>query len=118
VTVLYRKIAGSGQQRGISQLRAFMHALSPAPAAVSAVRCETANGDERQLQVDWSAPVRQHTIARRLRDLGLQLHQLCRVRQQYEGRDSIAKKKAEGMDSWTIRSRLRRTTRLDFEYRK
>lgn len=47
MTVLYRKIAGSGQQRGISQLRAFMHALSPAPAAVSAVRCETADGDER-----------------------------------------------------------------------
>ena len=50
-TVLYREIAASGYQGGISQLRAFMRTLRPAPAVDPVVRFETAMGE--QLQVDW-----------------------------------------------------------------
>lgn len=50
-TVLYREIAAQGYQGGMSQLRAFMRALRPAPPADPVVRFETAMGE--QLQVDW-----------------------------------------------------------------
>lgn len=50
-TVLYREIAGRGYQGGMSQLRAFMRTLRPAPVADPVVRFETAMGE--QLQVDW-----------------------------------------------------------------
>jgi transposase len=50
-TVLHREIAGRGYEGGMSQLRAFMRTLRPAPAAEPVVRFETAMGE--QLQVDW-----------------------------------------------------------------
>ena len=50
-TVLYREIAALGYQGGMSQLRAFMRRLRPAPPADLVVRFETAMGE--QLQVDW-----------------------------------------------------------------
>jgi transposase len=50
-TVLHREIAARGYQGGMSQLRAFLRTLRPAPAADPVVRFETAMGE--QLQVDW-----------------------------------------------------------------
>ena len=50
-TVLYREIAARGYLGGMSQLRAFMRTLRPAPVADPVVRFETAMGE--QLQVDW-----------------------------------------------------------------
>lgn len=50
-TVLYREIVARGYQGGMSQLRAFMRTLRPAPPADPVVRFETAMGE--QLQVDW-----------------------------------------------------------------
>jgi transposase len=50
-TVLYREIVALGYRGGMSQLRAFMRALRPAPPADPVVRFETAMGE--QLQVDW-----------------------------------------------------------------
>ena len=50
-TVLYREILGRGYQGGMSQLRAFMRSLRPAPVVDPVVRFETAMGE--QLQVDW-----------------------------------------------------------------
>ena len=50
-TVLHREIVGRGYKGGMSQLRAFMRTLRPAPAAEPVVRFETAMGE--QLQVDW-----------------------------------------------------------------
>lgn len=49
-TVLYHEIAAQGYQGGMSQLRAFMRTLRPAPPAEPLVRFETAMG--AQLQVD------------------------------------------------------------------
>ena len=50
-TVLYREIAARGYQGGMSQLRAFLRTLRPAPPAEPVVRFETAMGE--QMQVDW-----------------------------------------------------------------
>lgn len=50
-TVLLREIAARGYQGGLSQLRAFLRTLRPAPPAEPLVRFETAMGE--QLQVDW-----------------------------------------------------------------
>jgi len=50
-TVLYREIAARGYEGGMSQLRAFVRTLRPAPSADPVVRFETAMGE--QLQVDW-----------------------------------------------------------------
>jgi hypothetical protein len=50
-TVLYREIVARGYQGGMSQLRAFVRTLRPAPPADPVVRFETAMGE--QLQVDW-----------------------------------------------------------------
>lgn len=50
-TVLYREIAARGYEGGMSQLRAFMRTLRPAPPVDPVVRFETAMGE--QLQVDW-----------------------------------------------------------------
>jgi transposase len=50
-TVLYCEIAARGYEGGMSQLRAFMRTLRPAPPADPVVRFETAMGE--QLQVDW-----------------------------------------------------------------
>lgn len=50
-TVLYREIAARGYEGGMSQLRAFLRTLRPAPPADPVVRFETAMGE--QLQVDW-----------------------------------------------------------------
>lgn len=50
-TVLLREIAERGYLGGLSQLRAFLRSLRPAPAAEPLVRFETAMGE--QLQVDW-----------------------------------------------------------------
>jgi transposase len=50
-TVLYREIVARGYQGGMSQLRAFMRTLRPAPPAAPVVRFEMAMGE--QLQVDW-----------------------------------------------------------------
>lgn len=50
-TVLYREIAARGYEAGMSQLRAFVRTLRPAPSADPVVRFETAMGE--QLQVDW-----------------------------------------------------------------
>src|SRR5471030_3538341 len=50
-SVLHREITERGYQGGLSQLRAFMRTLRPAPPAEPEVRFETAMGE--QLQVDW-----------------------------------------------------------------
>lgn len=50
-TVLLREIATRGYTGGLSQLRAFLRTLRPAPPAEPVVRFETAMGE--QLQVDW-----------------------------------------------------------------
>jgi transposase len=50
-SVLHREIVARGYQGGLSQLRAFMRTLRPAPPAEPEVRFETAMGE--QLQVDW-----------------------------------------------------------------
>jgi transposase len=50
-TVLYREIAAAGYQGGMSQLRAYLRTLRPAPPVEPVVRFETAMGE--QLQVDW-----------------------------------------------------------------
>lgn len=50
-TVLYREISARGYEGGMSQLRAFVRTLRPAPPADPVVRFETAMGE--QLQVDW-----------------------------------------------------------------
>lgn len=50
-TVLYREIVARGYQGGMSQLRAYLRRLRPAPSAEPVVRFETAMGE--QLQVDW-----------------------------------------------------------------
>ena len=50
-TVLYREISARGYQGGMSQLRAYLRHLRPAPPVDPVVRFETAMGE--QLQVDW-----------------------------------------------------------------
>jgi transposase len=50
-SVLHREISERGYQGGLSQLRAFMRTLRPAPPAEPELRFETAMGE--QLQVDW-----------------------------------------------------------------
>lgn len=50
-TVLYREIAARGYEGGMSQLRAFVRTLRPAPFVDPVVCFETAMGE--QLQVDW-----------------------------------------------------------------
>jgi transposase len=50
-TVLLREIAERGYTGGLSQLRALLRTLRPAPPAEPLVRFETAMGE--QLQVDW-----------------------------------------------------------------
>jgi transposase len=50
-TVLLREIAARGFAGGLSQLRAFLRTLRPAPPAESLIYFETAMGE--QLQVDW-----------------------------------------------------------------
>jgi len=43
---LYREIAGLSDQEGMSQLRASLHALRPAPPEDPVVRFETAPGEQ------------------------------------------------------------------------
>jgi transposase len=50
-TVLHREIGAPSYEGGMSQLRAFMRTLRPAPPVDLVVRFETAMGE--QLQVDW-----------------------------------------------------------------
>jgi transposase len=50
-TVLLREIAARGYAGGLSQLRAFLRTLRPAPPSEPLLRFETTMGE--QLQVDW-----------------------------------------------------------------
>lgn len=50
-TVLLREIGARGYAGGLSQLRAFLRTLRPAPPAEPLIRFETTMGE--QLQVDW-----------------------------------------------------------------
>lgn len=100
----------------MSQLRAFMRKLRPVPAAEPVVRFETAMGE--QLRVDRVE----------FRKSSTPLHAFCVTldfsRASYvafvsnmKAETLLGRRKGEGMDSWTIRSRLRRTTRFVFEHR-